>query len=107
MIVPCWTGNNSRSASTRITPATVSAQVDFGAADDQGARSCLLGAPVASVLVPLERIARADVAPGKEHGAILLVAGRVEDVAKIDRLAQTILDSLDERGICLSTRAHR
>jgi hypothetical protein len=86
---------------------TVLAELDVGAAGDQGARSCLLGAPVASVLVPLEGTTRADVAPGEENGAILLVAGRVEDVAKIDGLAQTILDSLDERGICVLTSAHR
>ena len=70
-------------------------------------RSCLLGAPIASVLVSLERMARANVAPGQEHRAVLLVAGRVEYVAKVRRLSQILLDSLDERGICLVAGTHR
>jgi hypothetical protein len=73
--------------------------------DPQG--SGLLGTPVTSVLVPFEGMARADVAPGQEDRSVLLVAGGIEYVAKVDGLAQTLLDSLDERGICVPAGTHR
>src|SRR3954468_191169 len=69
--------------------------------------SCLLRAPIAPMLVALERMSRADVAPGQEHGAVLLVAGRVEDVAEIDRFAQAFLDPPDESLVCLRAAGHR
>src|SRR6185312_8909394 len=53
------------------------------------------------MLVAFERMPRADVAPGQKHGAVALVAGRVEDVAEIDRFAQALLDPPDESGVCL------
>jgi hypothetical protein len=52
-------------------------------------------------------MARADVAPGQEDRSVLLVAGGIEYVAKVDGLAQTRLDSLDERGIRLPAGSHR
>jgi hypothetical protein len=51
------------------------------------------------MLVALERVPRADVAPGQEHGAVLLVAGRVENVAEINRFAQALLDPPDESWV--------
>jgi hypothetical protein len=52
-------------------------------------------------------VARADVAPGPEDRSVLLVAGGIEYVAKVDGLAQTLLDSPDERGICVPAGTHR
>jgi hypothetical protein len=59
------------------------------------------------VLVPFEGMACADVAPGQEDRPVLMVAGGIEYVAKVDGLAQTHLDSLDERGIRLPAAGHR
>ncbi len=62
---------------------------------------------VAAVLVPFEGMARSDVAPGQKDGSVLLVAGCVEYLAKVDRLAQELFDSLNERCICLLGGPHR
>src|SRR6476646_10965007 len=100
MIVPFGRGNDSDNSVARPTG-------QGGQRVKVEIRSCLLGAPIASVLVSLEGMARANVTPGQKHRAVLLVAGRVEYVAKVRRLSQTLLDSLDERGICLVAGAHR
>ena len=55
----------------------------------------------------MQGMPRADVAPGQKHGAVLLVAGRVEDVAEIDRFAQAFLDPPDKSLVCLLAAGHR
>jgi len=55
--------------------------------------------PIAPEFITRERVMNSNITPRTQNGAIRLIAGRGEDVAKINRLPQQTFDLGNQAGV--------